>query len=133
MGYWINANNPIGTTTTVNNDVYYTASVGYGPGSNGQYIRPTNAAVFVNPASLLVLADGIYAGRQSQARLGDQYHRIGYRHWSQGSQNITNVAFADGHVGTYNSSVMPEAKTTAAYSGDPTYYANPSLAQANGW
>lgn len=46
VGYWINANNPIGASTAVMNNIFYTASVGYGPGSNGESIRPTRTSAF---------------------------------------------------------------------------------------
>jgi len=66
VGYWINANNPIGTTATVVNNVFYTASVGYGPGSNGETLRQTRTSAFTHPAALIVLADGVYAGNKDK-------------------------------------------------------------------
>jgi prepilin-type N-terminal cleavage/methylation domain-containing protein/prepilin-type processing-associated H-X9-DG protein len=106
VGYWINANNPIGTTTTVINDVYYTASVGYGPGSNGEFIRQTRTSAFTRPVKLIVLADGVYAGRQAQSRIGVTNSRIGYRH--SGGVGSANVTFADGHVGRIRGDVFPQ-------------------------
>jgi prepilin-type processing-associated H-X9-DG protein len=132
VGYWINADNPIGTTKTVVPNVYYTSSVGYGTGTTGLMI-PTRSTAFTKPSELLVLADGIYAGRQAQSRLGDQYHRIGYRHKGLGAQTRTNVAYADGHADSIDSSAMPRAKTDDAYLGDVTFYADPMRARANGW
>jgi len=105
VGYWINANNPIGTTTAVVNDIFYTASVGYGPGSNGEYIRPTRTSVFNHPTALVVLADGVYAGKQGQNRIGVKDSRIGYRH--PGGVGSAAVAFADGHVGKIRGDVFP--------------------------
>jgi hypothetical protein len=80
VGYWINASNPIGAPVHVMNDVFYTASVGYGPGSNGEYLRPTRSTVFRQPSALIVLADGVYAGKHGQNRIGVKDSRIGYRH-----------------------------------------------------
>jgi len=132
VGYWINADNPIGTVKTVVPNVYYTSSVGYGTSGTG-FMTPTSSTAFTKPSSLLVLADGIYAGRQAQSRLGDQYHRIGYRHKGLGLQTLTNVAYADGHADSIDSSVMPRAKTDDAYVGNITFYANPQAAKTNGW
>ena len=132
VGYWINADNPIGTVKTVVPNIYYTSSVGYGTGGTG-YMTLTRSTAFMKPACLLVLADGIYAGRQAQSRNGDQYHRIGYRHKGLGAQTLTNVAYADGHADSIDSSAMPRAKTDDAYLGNVTFYANPTAARANGW
>jgi hypothetical protein len=78
VGYWINADNPIGSTTTVTPDLYYTASVGYGPDSNGVSIGYTKTSRFRRPSKLIVLADGVYAGRQTATRIGVTNSRIGY-------------------------------------------------------
>ncbi len=43
---------------------------------------------------LIVLADGVYAGRQRDNRIGVENSRIGYRH----PNKMANVCFADGHA-----------------------------------
>jgi prepilin-type N-terminal cleavage/methylation domain-containing protein/prepilin-type processing-associated H-X9-DG protein len=105
VGYWINANNPIGAPTTVINDVFYTASVGYGPGSNGETIRSTRTSAFRHPSALIVLADGVYAGKQGQNRIGVKDSRIGYRHL--GGVGSANTTFADGHVSRIRGDIFP--------------------------
>jgi prepilin-type N-terminal cleavage/methylation domain-containing protein len=70
VGYWINADNPIGSAAVVVPDRYYTASVGYGPGTNGLTIGDTKTSRFRRPSRLITLADGVYAGRQSDTRVG---------------------------------------------------------------
>src|SRR4051812_42266748 len=94
VGYWINADNPIGSATTVTPDVYYTCSVGYGPGTNGKSLNYQNTSRIRRPVCTITVADGVYAGRQRDTRLGTTNSRIGYRH----PNNTANVAFADGHV-----------------------------------
>lgn len=124
VGYWINANNPIGATTEVVNDVFYTASVGYGPGSNGEFIRPTRVSAFRRPTSLIVLADGVYAGKHSQNRIGMKDSRIGYRH--RGGVGSANVAFADGHAGNIRGDVFPRGGIREDNVGrNVTLYADP--------
>ena len=107
VGYWINAYNPIGATEAVTNDVFYTASVGYGPGSNGVYVRNTHAGTFSRPSSLIVLADGIYAGRQRDNRIGMTNCRIGYRH--RGKVGSCNVVLAGGHAASVQGDKMPRS------------------------
>jgi len=134
VGYWINADNPIGTTTTVAPDLYYTSSVGYGPGSDGKYLRLTRNTAIRRATQTIVLADGIYAGRQKDCRFGDTNARIGYRH-KVGNQPSVNIAYADGHAEPLESSRMPRAKGAAGTTpeqiqaenlgGNPTFYANP--------
>jgi prepilin-type N-terminal cleavage/methylation domain-containing protein len=46
VSYWIDANNPIGTSTAITNHTFFTASVGYGPGTNGVYVEQTSARMF---------------------------------------------------------------------------------------
>jgi prepilin-type processing-associated H-X9-DG protein/prepilin-type N-terminal cleavage/methylation domain-containing protein len=94
--YWINADNPIGGVAAVVPDLYYTGSVGYGPGSNGLRIHITRATAFREPSRLIALADGMYAGRQRDVRIGATNLRIGYRH--PGGVGTANAVFADGHV-----------------------------------
>ncbi|MFB3891582.1 MAG: prepilin-type N-terminal cleavage/methylation domain-containing protein [Phycisphaerae bacterium] len=132
VGYWINADNPIGSATTVVKDQFYTSSVGYGPGTNGQYLRLTMGSAFRRTANLIVLADGVYAGRQRDNRIGSTNCRIGYRH--PGGVGMANAVFADGHVeaiagdkfpaGT-GGSVALDAVITENTSGPYTVYANP--------
>lgn len=129
VSYWINADNPIGSATQVTPDVYYTASVGYGPGTNGLYLKQTQISKFSNISSLVVLADGLYAGRQRDNRIGMTNSRIGYRHSSE-----ANVTFADGHAEPIDGHVFPRAAGGSNVltevqqenrHGQPTVYANP--------
>ena len=130
-GYWINADNPIGAVSAVVNGVYYTGSVGYGPGSNGECIRLTRASIFTSPSRVIALADGVYAGRQRDVRLGTANCRIGYRH--PGGVGTANVVFADGHVegiagdkfprGTGGSATLTELQ--ADNCGPATVFADP--------
>lgn len=61
VSYWINAVNPIGATETVVQDLHYSASVGYGPGTNGQFLRQIKVGAFARPFQLVAFADGPYA------------------------------------------------------------------------
>ena len=129
--YWINSDNPIGTATAVVNGVYYTGSVGYGPGTNGEYMRLTRASVFASPSRLIALADGVYAGRQRDVRFGATNCRIGYRH--PGGVGTANVVFADGHVEGITGDRFPRgtggtaslAEIQADNSGPATVFADP--------
>lgn len=123
VGYWINANNPINTVTSVTNDIYYTASVGYGPGSNGEYLRQTKATAFARPSALIVLADGVYCGKQAQNRIGTTDSQIGYRH--PGGVGTDNANFADGHVSSICGDVFPRGGNRTDNFGPYTLYANP--------
>lgn len=123
VGYWINANNPIGASTAVVNDIFYTASVGYGPGSNGEVIRPTRTSAFRHPSALIVLADGVYAGKQGQNRIGVKDSRIGYRH--SGGVGSASVNFADGHVSRIRGDIFPRGGVKEDNVGsDSTVYAD---------
>jgi prepilin-type N-terminal cleavage/methylation domain-containing protein/prepilin-type processing-associated H-X9-DG protein len=103
--YWINANNPIGTLKpTVENDKFYTASVGYTAG-DGTKIRQSRGSAFKRTASLIAVADGVYAGQQSATRIGETKCRIGYRHPGPRA----NVLFADGHVIAVPSAKFPHS------------------------
>ena len=134
VGYWINADNPIGGTTVVEKDLYYTSSVGYGPGSNGLYLALTKSSAFTKPASLIVLADGVYAGRQRDVRIGTTNCRIGYRH--PGRVGKANVVFADGHADAIEGDAFPRGKGGSATieqlrqdnSGPATVFADPDKA-----
>ncbi|MFI5377809.1 MAG: type II secretion system protein [Tepidisphaerales bacterium] len=101
VSYWINAYNPIGSAPAdiPSSDVHYTGSLGLGPDSSGNYMRAHRMSSIRRPSSFVVLADGIYMGRQSVTRLGDLNCRIGYRHpSSRGPNTSANVCFADGHA-----------------------------------
>jgi prepilin-type N-terminal cleavage/methylation domain-containing protein/prepilin-type processing-associated H-X9-DG protein len=130
VGYWINADNPIGSATVVVPDRYYTSSVGYGPGTNGLSLKHTKTSRFRRPSNLVVLADGVYAGRQSDTRIGVTNSRIGYRHPNQ----TANVCFADGHAAAIAGDKFPRAAGGSVtvqmamednFPGSPTVYANP--------
>jgi prepilin-type N-terminal cleavage/methylation domain-containing protein/prepilin-type processing-associated H-X9-DG protein len=132
IAYWINADNPIGSPVDVVPDLYYTGSVGYGPGSNGRSIKLTKTTAFIRPSTLVALADGVYAGRQRDSRPGSNNCRIGYRHGREGS--AANAAFADGHVSAIEGKVFPRAANGTTNlaevraenrTGGPTVYANP--------
>ncbi len=131
LGYWINADNPIGGATVVTNGVYYTASVGYGPGTNGEYLRATRGSSFQSPARLIALADGVYAGRQRDVRSGTTNCRIGYRHG--GGAGSANTVFADGHVDGIPGDKFPRgtggtaslAELQADNAGPATVFADP--------
>ena len=130
VGYWINADNPIGSATVVTPDVYYTCSVGYGPGTNGKTLTYQNMSRIRRPVCTITVADGVYAGRQRDTRLGTTNSRIGYRH----PNNTANVAFADGHVevipgpkfprGTGGTATMAEIQAEN-FPDQPTVYLNP--------
>jgi prepilin-type processing-associated H-X9-DG protein/prepilin-type N-terminal cleavage/methylation domain-containing protein len=132
VAYWINADNPIGSVLSITPDLFYTASVGYGPGTSGEVIRPTKLAAFARPTQLIALADGLYAGRQRDNQIGTTNSRIGYRH--PGAFGIANTAFADGHVATLGGrdfprglggSNPPEDVRSENANGKPSVYANP--------
>jgi prepilin-type N-terminal cleavage/methylation domain-containing protein/prepilin-type processing-associated H-X9-DG protein len=149
VSYWLNAYNPINgspltSTTFANTDLYYTTSVGVGPDSTGAYLRlHKTSEIHGAPSQFIVVADGIYMGRQSATQLGQTNSRIGYRH--PGTVNINgistklgsaNVLFADGHVdailgnafpqaiSSSDSAAVQQAKSTINLTG-PTVYANP--------
>jgi len=100
VSYWINAYNPIGNAVPdlAANDLFYTASVGFGPDTAGNYIR-NHRMKSPRSSEFITVSDGVYMGRQGVTRLGDTNSRIGYRHPGIGRQDgMANVAFADGHV-----------------------------------
>ncbi|MFN7022509.1 MAG: type II secretion system protein [Phycisphaerales bacterium] len=140
VAYWINANNPIGAAAAVVPDLFYTSSVGYGPGSNGLTMTYTRLSAFVRPHTLVAAADGIYAGRQRDNRIGSTNSRIGYRHAGPGSaRGAANSVFADGHVSLIAGDKFPRAPGGKATpdvirdeidNGQPTVYANPERALA---
>lgn len=143
VAYWINADNPIGGAATVVPDTFYSGSVGYGPGSNGLSIQHTKLSAFVRPHTLVAVADGVYAGRQRDNRIGTTNCRIGYRHpgTNAGSgdkfNGSANAAFADGHVAIIDGHKFPRALGGSNIpkevidensNGQPTVYANPEKA-----
>ncbi|TWT45610.1 Type II secretion system protein G precursor [Phycisphaerae bacterium RAS1] len=97
VAYWINGDNPIGAAASVTPDLFYTGSVGYGPGTNGKTIGLTRVIAFKRPAELIALADGLYSGRQRDNQIGMVNSRIGYRHPGRDG-GLAKIAFADGHV-----------------------------------
>jgi prepilin-type N-terminal cleavage/methylation domain-containing protein/prepilin-type processing-associated H-X9-DG protein len=133
VSYWINADNPIGAAAAVTPNLFYTGSVGYGPGSNGVSIRTTYLSAFTRPHTLIALADGLYAGRQRDNHRGQTNSRIGYRHPGKAGGSA-NAAFGDGHVMPLSSPDFPRAlggtnkaevvREENSY-GKPTVYANP--------
>lgn len=135
VAYWINADNPIGSPAVVTPDLFFTSSVGYGPGSNGVTMKQTRSSAFKKPSLLITVADGLYAGRQRDARIGTTNSRIGYRH--PGRNSSANVAFADGHASAIGGDEFPRGlggtNTLADVRADnlgasPTVYANPEKA-----
>lgn len=135
VAYWINADNPIGSPAEVLPDLYYTGSVGYGPGTNGRSIKATKISAFIRPSTLLAMADGVYAGRQRDNRPGSTNCRIGYRHGLAGS--AANAVFADGHVASIEGGKFPRAANGTTNlaevrlenrNGQATVYANPEKA-----
>lgn len=131
VSYWINADNPIGAGAEVIKDLYYTGSVGYGPGTNGKSITYTRTTAISNPSRLVTIADGLYAGRQRDNRINTTNCRIGYRH---AGNAVANAAFADGHVETIEGKRFPRALggtnnptevREENLHGQPTIYANP--------
>ncbi len=137
VGYWINADNPIGATASFKPDMFYTSSVGYGPSAEGRFMTYTKTARFRHPSRLIVLADGVYAGRQRDNRIGTTNSRIGYRH----PQQMANVCFADGHAEAVSGKTFPRAAGGTVtvqqarednYGEKPTVYANAEIALSGG-
>ena len=137
--YWINAYNPIGTASVPlpnlqTNDLFYTASVGWGPDINHKYITLHKTSGIRYSARMVVVADGVYMGRQSSDQLGQSNSRIGYRHpGPQGLNTSANVGFADGHVEAVGGSSFPQGKSASNPLAKqenitgPTVYMNPEL------
>lgn len=134
VSYWINADNPIGSSVpTIDPDTFFTGSVGYGPSTDGRYIKYTRFAALRRPSSLIATADGVYAGRQRDNKVGTENCRIGYRHTGAGG-GAANVAFADGHASVVTARDFPRGFNNAtnfdavreenSY-GKPTVYADP--------
>ena len=116
VAYWINADNPTGRAAAQvpGGPVWwYTTSPGYGPMANGQTMGLQRINNCRHTSNLIVLADGIYAGRQGDVKVTDynsdltkNNERIGYRH-KKGGRPAANVAFADGHAGTLTTDEFP--------------------------
>jgi prepilin-type processing-associated H-X9-DG protein len=132
VAYWINASNPIGGSTAAVQDEFYSCSVGYGPGSNGVTFTNVKMSAIVDPSNLICFADGLYAGRQRDNRLGSSNSRIGYRH--PGGVGAANAIFADGHVAPIRGDAFPRGLGGAApvaeikaenAIGKPGLYTNP--------
>lgn len=123
VSYWINALNPIGGSTSVTPDLHFTGSVGYGPGSNGLTLTHTRLSAFVRPYQLIATADGVYAGRHRDNKLGTVNSRIGYRHPGRGGGSV-NAAFADGHAGPIDAIEFPRGLGAG---NDPAIVRNENL------
>ncbi|MGH7243781.1 MAG: type II secretion system protein [Phycisphaerales bacterium] len=145
VSYWINADNPIGQAKAFTPDTYFTSSAGYGPSPAPQsaFMTYTRFSAFKRPSSLIATADGLYAGRQSDNKVGTLNCRIGYRHPGAGG-GAANVAFADGHASIVTARDFPRALPASATDtvgiaatreensyGKPTIYADPDKALAN--
>jgi len=136
VSYWMNAINPIGGTVQVEQDLHYSGSVGYGPGTGGDYVKLTRLSAFVRPHQLIALADGVYVGRQRDNQLGMANSRIGYRHTGRGGL-AANTAFADGHCAPVGGKEFPRALggsnnpaqvKAENWNGKPSVYAHPERA-----
>jgi prepilin-type N-terminal cleavage/methylation domain-containing protein/prepilin-type processing-associated H-X9-DG protein len=140
VSYWLNAYNPVGNSVPDLDevDLFYTASVGFGPDGKGKFIRPKKMNLFrPSPSLFLIASDGIYMGRQQVTQQGNQHSRIGYRHPGR-TKGIgsANIILADGHVEAMQGDRFPRAvvaddspeviaaKRHENLSG-PTIYANP--------
>ncbi|WP_145080589.1 type II secretion system protein [Poriferisphaera corsica] len=105
VAYWINGDNPIGKDKIFEQSQYYTCSVGYTNQSTGETMMPVPLVTYRRPSDLVMLADGVYSGKHSKARIGTEKSRIGYRH--NGDPASANAAFADGHAESINGDVFP--------------------------
>jgi prepilin-type processing-associated H-X9-DG protein len=68
----------------------------------------------------VVVADGVYMGRQSVDQAGMKNTRIGYRHsGTTGANTVANVGFADGHVEALTGTQFPcSYAKSSSYSGN---------------
>jgi prepilin-type processing-associated H-X9-DG protein len=133
----MNAYNPIGPPSSPlpnlqTADVFYTSSFGWGPDINGKYIGLHSTARIRHSSRMVVIADGIYMGRQGSTQIGQNDLRIGYRHRGlKGPNTISNVGFADGHAEAIDGFSFPQSKSTSNPNAaqenltGPTLYANP--------
>ena len=131
-GYFLNAYNPIGTapasSATVPRCAYYTQCVGFGPYVDGN-LPVVASSNIMRPSAMIVACDGMYMGRQSVTRLGEQNRRVGYRHPGlrvtatvNGTvmtfdKTITNTVFADGHATPIHNNNFPHSNVPAENSG----------------
>lgn len=146
VGYWINAENPIGRSSWPDvQRIYYTSSPGYGGLPGGAVMGLQKITRIKRPAQTIVLVDGIYAGRHGDVRMADPRSRIGYRH-TLGGQPSANVVFADGHAEPITNADFPRAFDLGAdnpqardittvrnenLGSNPTFYADPDVTLAN--
>jgi prepilin-type processing-associated H-X9-DG protein len=113
-------------------DVYYTNEVGWGPDINGYYMMPHKTSAIRHSSRMIMVADGVYTGRQPATELGQNNCVIGYRHrGTLGPRTLAYVGFADGHVEGIDGSKFPQAKSSnnpnaaAENLSGPTLYVNP--------
>ena len=97
VAYWINGENPIGVPRRFTQGLHFTGSVGYGPDPTGRMLTANRQTLFREPARLIALADGLYAGNQEIPRNGQRDSRVGYRH-GRSTGPECNVGLADGHA-----------------------------------
>ncbi|CAG0995879.1 hypothetical protein PHYC_02557 [Phycisphaerales bacterium] len=138
VSYWMNALNPIGGLNYFEQDLYYTVSVGYGPTADGEYARQMKISAFVRPSQLIGTADGVYAGRHRDNKIGTPNSRIGYRHPGVGGGSA-NVGFSDAHAASLDALRFPRGlggdndptrvREENLY-GRPSIYADPERALA---
>ncbi|QQE13401.1 prepilin-type N-terminal cleavage/methylation domain-containing protein [Planctomycetota bacterium] len=105
VAYWINGDNPIGRNKAFIQSRYYTCSVGYTNTATRQTMMPVLQVQYRQPSNLVMLADGVYSGKHSKARIDTPKSRIGYRH--KGSPATANTAFADGHAASIAGDLFP--------------------------
>jgi prepilin-type N-terminal cleavage/methylation domain-containing protein/prepilin-type processing-associated H-X9-DG protein len=138
-GYWLNAYNPIGTAppagTTVPACTAYTQSVGFGPYADGNLKGCLTSSV-TRPGAFIVACDGMYMGRQSVVRLGEDNRRVGYRHFGPAvlakvngvntwfNKTMTNTLFGDGHAQPVFNNDFPHSNVPAENAGSLTILSN---------
>jgi prepilin-type processing-associated H-X9-DG protein len=136
---WLNAYNPIGTApaagTPIPSCTAYTQSVGFGPYSNGN-LGPVLSSAVKRPWAMIVACDGMYMGRQSVTRLGEDNRRVGYRHPGRTvsaevngvnmtfSSTVSNTVFADGHAQPIHNDDFPHSNVPTENAGNFTLLSN---------
>lgn len=122
VSYWINAYNPVGSAPAdiSTADLFYTCSVGLGPDAKGRSLRLHKTTNIRHSSLTVVVADGVYMGRQSVDQNGMTNSRIGFRHpGAKGRSTLANVAFADGHAEPVNSDDFPcQFAATSSYTSN---------------